>query len=51
MNLEKNTNLKNIIKDVYQDVEQEEKIIDEFVTYSINENIFHPGTFLVLFFL
>ena len=31
--------LKNIIKDVYQDVDQEEKIIDEFVTYSINENL------------
>ena len=35
--------LKNIIKDVYQDVEPEEKIIDEFVTYSINENIFQKN--------
>ena len=35
--------LKNIIKDVYNDENQEEKIIDEFVSYSINENLFQKN--------
>ena len=37
--------LKNIIKDVYRDADEveDEKIIDEFVTYSINENLFQKN--------
>ena len=35
--------LKNIIKDVYQESIEEEKIIDEFVTYSINDNLFQKN--------